>query len=120
MSDGLGEQRLSEIHTTKEGVYAMGALAIKAPKGLELLGPGYGRFAFDAQKVTKWNVVYWIRDSTAVRSGVFVFEVLVVIGDLETVRSTLFDLVERNYSSLSMIAEFYPEFAFSFFLSRRS
>jgi hypothetical protein len=96
LSDGPGEQNSPVILSTKNGDFAMGALSVSAPERIQIAGPGYGRFAFDAQKVTKWNVVYRIRDSKAVPTGVFQFEVLVVIGDLETVRSTLFELVRRN------------------------
>lgn len=96
LTDGPGEQKLPIILATEKGDFAMGAIAISAPKGFQWVGPGYGRFAFDTQKVTKWNVVYRLRDEEAVPYGRFEFDVLVIVGNLEMVRATMFELVNRN------------------------
>ncbi len=96
LTDGPGEQKFPIILATDKGDFAMGAIAMSAPKGVQMVGPGYGRFAFDTQKVTKWNVVYRLRDEEAVPFGRFEFDVLVIVGNLEMVRATMFKLVNRN------------------------
>lgn len=93
LDDGPGEQGSPVILATRDGRYAMGAIAVSAPSGAGWSGPGYGRFAFDRQQVTKWNVVYRLRNSEAVAAGDYTFEIRVVVGDLERVRSTLLKLV---------------------------
>lgn len=95
LSDGPGEQKHPVILATEDGKFAMGAILASAPDGPGWTGPGYGRFAFDRQKVTKWNVVCRLRDRDAVPAGDFPFEVLVAVGDLETVQETLIALAKR-------------------------
>jgi hypothetical protein len=96
LTDGPGEQEQPVLLATKDGKFAMGAILTSAPRGLGWSGPGYGRFAFDAQNVTKWNVVCRLRDRKAVPSGDYPFEVLVAVGDLETVKSTLMAIAKSD------------------------
>jgi hypothetical protein len=57
-------------------------------------GPGYGRFRFleNLNKTVKWNVVYRLRNKQGILPVNNPFRLFVVVGDLETVRSTLIKL----------------------------
>lgn len=96
LDDGPGEQQHPVIVSTADGKYAMGALAVAAPVGESWSGPTYGRFAFDAQKVTKWNVVSRLRDRHTVPAGDYSFQVLVVVGSLPEVHATLLKLSQQQ------------------------
>lgn len=95
LDDGPGEQEHPVILATQDGKFAMGAISVFRPEGTGWTGPGYGRFAFDAQRVTKWNVVYRLRHQQAVPAGDFPFEVLVAVGNLDMVHKTLLALAKR-------------------------
>ena len=89
LDDGPGEQPLPIVFSTADKNYAMGAILNRGPKGPGWSGPGYGRFAFDRQRVTKWNVVMRKRSQLGVPPGEYSFEVLVAIGTLDQVSATL-------------------------------
>lgn len=94
LSDGPGEQPKPVILATESGSHAMGVIAPGA--GREgMTGPGYGRFRFVPQKVTKWNCVYRKREAEGVRPGDYSFEMFVGVGTLENVRATLKALADR-------------------------
>ena len=99
LDDGPGEQSQPVILATRDRRFAMGALtstiASNLPHGPGWSGPGYGRFAFDPQRVTKWNVVFRLKDEVRIPATDYNFEVLVAIGSLEDVRKTLFELSQK-------------------------
>jgi hypothetical protein len=53
---------------------------------------GYGRFAFDREKVVKWNCVFRLRQPEPMKPGDYSFQLYVVIGSREDCRRTLADL----------------------------
>jgi len=54
----------------------MGVISMEAPAGA--LGPGYGRFRFESEKVVKWNCVFRVRDG--VPAGDYRFRMGVIVG----------------------------------------
>jgi hypothetical protein len=88
LSDGPGEQALPVVLSTPEGSHAMGVYSPDQPAvGYEQAG--YGRWRFAAQRVTKWNCVFRVRNSAGIRPGDYRFRSFVVIGNLRTVVNTL-------------------------------
>ncbi len=94
LDDGPGEQPLPVVLSTRDGLYAMGVIAT-APTPAGTLGPGYGRFRFAPEKVTKWNCVYRVRDPNGVNPGAYTYPMAVAVGTREDVRRTLSALVKR-------------------------
>ena len=88
LSDGPGEQPFPVVMSLPSGTHAMG---IFAPHQVlaDTTGPGYGRDRFEKAKVVKWNCVYRIKNKEALPAGENTFRMFVIVGDLETVRSSL-------------------------------
>lgn len=94
LSDGPGEQPRPVILSTETGSHAMGVIA-PGPLPEDTTGPGYGRFRFVPQRVTKWNCVFRNRNPKGVPPGDHSFRMFVAVGSLEDVRTTLLALAER-------------------------
>lgn len=95
LSDGPGEQPKPVILSTQNGSHAMGVIAPDPlPEGIT--GPGYGRFRFVRERVTKWNCVFRKRDPNRVPPGDYSFRMFVAVGSLEDVRTTLLTLAKRT------------------------
>lgn len=90
LGDGPGEQPRPVVLATKDGRYAMGVIA----PGLEK--PGYGRFRFDAERVVKWNCVFRVTDRRGIKAGDYHYKMIVAVGTLEDVRSTLAAAYMKN------------------------
>ncbi len=86
LSDGPGEQSDPVVFSTPDGQYAMGIISTDPPPA-RTMGPAYGRFRFNAEKVVKWNCVFRVRDG--VPPGVYRFHLYVPIGTLEDVTKAL-------------------------------
>jgi hypothetical protein len=94
LEEGPGEQPLPLVFATADGKYALGVYSPQQPsKGYEK--SGYGRFRFDKEKVTKWNLVFRQRDEKGLAAGDYRFRCFVVVGSLEDVRNTLGALVQE-------------------------
>jgi hypothetical protein len=93
-SDGPGEQPWPVVLATADGGHAMGIIS-PGPAPADFVGPSYGRFRFVAEKVVKWNCVFRLTKSEGIPAGDYRFHMLVVVGDLETVRATLGKLCSR-------------------------
>lgn len=88
ISDGPGENPDPVVLATPDGSHAMGIFA--PPQDLRgTVCPGYGRFRFEEARVVKWNCVFRLRDPAGISSGTYPFRMHVVVGDLETVRTSL-------------------------------
>jgi len=98
LSDGPGEQKLPVILATKSGCHAMGCITPNKTEGKGWTGPGYGRFRFVPQKVVKWNTVFRLRIKAPkyVPSGNYSFRTFVVVGDLESVRRDIMQLLKEE------------------------
>ncbi|HCO23515.1 MAG: hypothetical protein CME31_09860 [Gimesia sp.] len=95
LDDGPGEQNDPVILSTRDGKYAMGVFSPAQPSpGFEQVG--YGRFRFPAAKVVKWNCVFRVKNPEGVAAGDYSFQVLVAVGTLEDVRSSLKSLAKEN------------------------
>ncbi len=90
LSDGPGEQANPVILATEDGRHAMGIFSPSLPAGM--LGPGYGRFRFAAQRVVKWNCVFRLLNPAGVPAGDYSFRTFIPVGSLEAVRSALSSL----------------------------
>jgi hypothetical protein len=88
LDDGPGEQASPVVFTTPSGSHAMG---VYSPEP----SPGYGRFRFEAEKVTKWNCVFRVRDSAGVSAGKYKYRMYVVVGTRDDVTMTLKSLADR-------------------------
>ncbi|MDE0734757.1 MAG: hypothetical protein OSB47_02985, partial [Pirellulaceae bacterium] len=77
------------VLATPDGRFAMGCFTPeKSRPHLESIG--YGRFRFAAARVVKWNCVFRLKNrESAIASGNHSFEILVLVGNLETVRTGL-------------------------------
>lgn len=96
LSDGPGEQSAPVVLATASGSHAMGVFSPDQPsRGFEQAG--YGRFRFAAQRVTKWNCVFRLKDPAGVAPGDYSFRCFVIVGDLETVRRALAALHARTW-----------------------
>ncbi len=97
LSDGPGEQSLPIVLSTESGNHAMGIYSPDQPSaGFE--GAGYGRWRFQAEKVVKWNCVFRQRRPEGIAAGEYSFRNFVVVGDRDTVRKSLAELIARNKS----------------------
>ena len=88
LDDGPGEQESPVVFTTPSGSHAMG---VYSPEP----SPGYGRFRFEAEKVTKWNCVFRIRNAKGVSAGKYTYRMYVVVGNRDDVTTTLKSLANR-------------------------
>jgi hypothetical protein len=92
LNDGPGEQEDPVVLATPDGRYAMG-ITTAGPPSEGVIGPGYGRFRFAAEKVVKWNCVF--RVSGGVGPGAHRFRLYVPLGTLEDVTRALRALAPR-------------------------
>ncbi len=94
IDDGPGEQRFPIVLSTESGSHAMGIYSPDQPsRGFE--NAGYGRWRFARERVVKWNSVFRIARAEGIEPGEFSFRNFVVVGDRETVRSSLIELHRR-------------------------
>ena len=95
LSDGPGEQPHPVAFSTVNGRHAMSCYTpatTDAHAGLNSIA--YGRFRFPDEKVVKWNCVFrYANAHSGIAAGEYAFPLYVVIGDLDTVRSSLKRLV---------------------------
>ena len=98
LSDGPGEQVSPVVLATPDGRFAMGCFTPEKSRA-HLGSIGYGRFRFPAAKVVKWNCVFRLKDrESAIASGNHSFEILVVVGNLEMVRTGLKTLWKTSFA----------------------
>lgn len=91
LDDGPGEQSQPVVLATTDGSHAMGVYSPQQPSnGYEQAG--YGRFRFAAEKVTKWNCVFRVRNGDGIAAGDYKYRMFVAIGSLEDVRAALVKL----------------------------
>ncbi len=83
---GPGEIPAPLIFSTPDGRYAMG---IYAPPNPAAPKPGYGRFDFPRQKVTKWNCVYRVTCPAGLPPTGYDYRMFVIVGTLADARATL-------------------------------
>lgn len=92
LDDGPGEQKLPVVLSTEDKKYAMGIISPNQPsRGFE--NAGYGRFRFVPEKVVKWNCVFRERNTKGIVPGDRTFQMFVVLGTLEDVKSGLIELI---------------------------
>jgi hypothetical protein len=88
LSEGPGEQQHPVILSTPSGSHAMGVFSPDQPSiGFE--HAGYGRFLFKQEQVVKWNCVFRVRDEENIAPGEYRYQIIVAVGDLETVKREL-------------------------------
>lgn len=98
ISDGPGEQAFPIVLSTESGSHAMGIYSPQQPSpGFE--NAGYGRWRFARERVVKWNTVFRQRRADGIEPGEFMFRNFVVVGDRETVRTSLVELHRRFKNS---------------------
>ncbi|MBC7816565.1 MAG: hypothetical protein IAG10_06735 [Planctomycetaceae bacterium] len=91
ISFGPGEQPYPIVLSTESGSHAMGIYSPQQPSsGFENVG--YGRWRFERERVVKWNTVFRQHDADGIEPGEFSFRNFVIIGDRETVRTSLVEL----------------------------
>ena len=95
LGDGPGEQAFPVVFATSSGSHAMGVYSPDQPSP-GFAAAGYGRFRFAADKVTKWNCVFRIRNAAGIAAGDYKFRSFVVVGSLEAVKATLEELTSRS------------------------
>ena len=89
---GPGEQRHPVVLSTPDGQYAMGVYSPAQPSpGFESVG--YGRFAFPAARVTKWNTVFRLRNPQGIPAGGYTFRNYVFVGTKASVEHDLRELI---------------------------
>jgi hypothetical protein len=86
LSDGPGEQNLPVVLATSDGSHALGLYTAQQGATPDFSGPGYGRWRFGWQLVTKSNVVFRQKNAAA---GPHRFVVYSVFGTLEDVRTSM-------------------------------
>jgi hypothetical protein len=95
LTEGPGEQAQPIIFSTPSGSHAMGVYSPDQPsKGYE--HAGYGRFKFKQEKVVKWNCVFRERSADRIPAGDYRFNIVVAVGDLETVTNALRSLGSKR------------------------
>ncbi|MBM3968886.1 MAG: hypothetical protein FJ302_03345 [Planctomycetes bacterium] len=98
LDDGPGEQSFPILFSTESGSHAIGIYSPQQPPpGFEKAG--YGRWRFTPERVVKWNSVFRLRLAAGIEPGEFTFRNFVVVGDRETVRTSLVDLHRRFNNS---------------------
>ncbi len=94
ISDGPGEQAFPIVLSTENGSHAMGIYSPQQPSpGFENVG--YGRWKFVRERAVKWNSVFRQHCANGIEPGEFSFRNFVVVGDRETVRTSLVELHRR-------------------------
>ncbi len=94
ISDGPGEQPFPIVLSTESGSHAMGVYSPQQPSaGFE--NAGYGRWRFERERVVKWNTVFRVGRTAGIEPGEYSFRNFVVVGDRETVRTSLVELHRR-------------------------
>ncbi len=94
ISDGPGEQPYPIVLSTEDGSHAMGIYSPQQPSaGFE--NAGYGRWRFERERVVKWNSVFRQRHADGIAPGDHSFRNFVIVGDRETVRTSLAELHRR-------------------------
>jgi len=96
LRDGPGEQKHPVVLSTHSGSHAMGCVTPNAPMGKGWSGPGYGRFRFKAAKVVKWNTVFRLKNPKRIPPGAYSFRTFVIVGDLESVREDMVQLLREK------------------------
>lgn len=97
LDDGPGEQPMPVVLSTASGSHAMGIYSPDQPsKGFE--AAGYGRWRFRAEKVTKWNCVFRVRNDNGVPAGDYRFRNVVVVGTRDDVAKALVRLTAAEPS----------------------
>ena len=95
ISDGPGEQSEPLVFSTENGSHAIGIYSPQQPSpGFE--NAGYGRWKFGPERVVKWNSVFRLRRPEGIESREYSFRNFVVVGDRETVRTTLAKLHQQH------------------------
>ena len=95
ISSGPGEQPHPIVLSTESGSHAMGIYSPQQPApGYE--NAGYGRWRFERERVVKWNTVFRQRDVDGIAPGEYSFRNFVVVGDRETVRTSLITLHHQH------------------------
>ena len=102
LSDGPGEQEQPVVLATSDGEHALGLFTPQAGVA-GLKGPGYGRWRFASEHVTKSNVVFRQENASA---GAHAFLVYTVFGSLEDVKSSLAKLY---HDTREQVAQGTPE-----------
>lgn len=94
LSVGPGEQPFPVVLSTENGGHAMGIYSPQQPSpGFE--NAGYGRWRFERERVVKWNTVFRLARVDSIEPGEISFRNFVVVGDRETVRTSLVELHRR-------------------------
>ena len=89
---GQGEQAAPVVLSTADGKHAMGVYTPGTP-GKGYAPVGYGRWAFERERVTKWNCVFRLRDPNGVPAGAYPFLCVAVVGSRSDCEATLAALV---------------------------
>jgi hypothetical protein len=93
LDEGPGEQPLPIVVSTADGGHAMGVWSPDTTHTTRT-PPGYGRFWFEQERVSKWNCVF--RESAPTGSdlspGIYRYLMWVAVGTREQVRETLHTL----------------------------
>jgi hypothetical protein len=92
LSDGPGEQGHPVVLATRDGQHALGLMTLQEA-GPGMRGPGYGRWRFGWERVTKSNVVFRLKNAPA---GAHRFVVYSVFGTLEDVRQTMHRIYQNG------------------------
>ena len=87
LTDGPGEINNPVVLATPDGKFAMGIFAPPTNTG----HPSYGRWKFDQARVVKWNCVFRVHDPRQIHDGDYAYHMLVPVGTLAQVQSTLSD-----------------------------
>ncbi len=94
---GPGEQPFPIVLSTESGSHAMGIYSPQQPSaGFE--NAGYGRWRFERERAVKWNTVFRVGRAAGIEPGEYSFRNFVVVGDRETVRTSLMEL-HRQFPS---------------------
>lgn len=96
LTDGPGEQPLPVVVSTADGGHAMGAWS---PDTARTTGKpaGYGRFWFERERVSKWNVVFRERAAAGevLEPGTYRYLIWVAVGTRDQVSATI-DALRRR------------------------
>lgn len=90
LSAGPGEIKNPVVLATADGKFAMGIFSPPQNQP-DTSGPTYGRWNFVAEKVTKWNCVFRVRNANGLPSGDYTYRMLVPVGTLVQVEAMLND-----------------------------
>jgi len=87
-TEPIGEQSKPLILATEDGDFAMGIYSPEQPSnGFETIG--YGHFFFKAEKVSKWNCVFRINESSGIKPGDYTYHNYIPVGTLKDVTEAL-------------------------------